>query len=292
VAHSVFTRPDATYDIAPGVIEGILADETSPLNRIASTLAPGSTALDVGAGNGLLARVLAARGTAVTIDGLEPSPYAAELARPHYRHFHAAYVQERLEDIAAEGYDYLILADVIEHLADPGELLGKLAAAASPTTRILISTPNVAFGAVRVALLDGRFDYVDSGLLERTHLRFFTHATLLTVFRDAGLSIEREVRHCKHLTRTEIPVRRSVRNLALLWRLRREELALTYQFFFVLRPAGAAAPAGPPERYGRQTSALDLLAWLLLGAPSELPAPIKRVARFAGSLRRRRPPAG
>lgn len=66
------------------------------------------------------------------------------------------------------------MADVIEHFAYPDEVLAALVARAKPGARFLLSTPNVAHLSVRLNLLQGRFDYVDSGILESTHLRFFT----------------------------------------------------------------------------------------------------------------------
>lgn len=259
-APELFSRPNASYDLSPGAVERILEDVANPLHRLAQTIPAGSKVLDIGAGNGLLARVLAATGEDVTIDGLEPNARAAELARPHYRRFHVGNVEDRLDEIATEAYDHLVLADVIEHVPDPLSLLRGLAAAGGERARILISTPNVAFGAVRLALLDGRFDYVDSGLLERTHLRFFTRATLTLLFRQAELEVEHEVLHQKHLLGSEISVQPSLRNLVELLALRRDELALTYQFFFVLRRAGQSAPVRV-ERYGPGTTVLDLIAW-------------------------------
>ena len=74
----------------------------------------------------------------------------------------------------AINYDFVVMADVIEHLARPDKVLAEFRRRIAPSTKVCVSTPNVAFVSVRIALLNGVFDDVDSGILERTHLRFFT----------------------------------------------------------------------------------------------------------------------
>ena len=66
-----------------------------------------------------------------------------------------------MEDIYKEDYDFIILADVLEHLVNPFEFIHELSKNISAKTKIIISVPNIAFGAVRIALLNGNFDYVD-----------------------------------------------------------------------------------------------------------------------------------
>jgi len=88
-------------------------------------------------------------------------------------------------------YDFVVLADVIEHVADPLEFLKQLRTIVSLNTKILISVPNIAFGAIRIELLNGIFDYVDSGIRERTHLRFFTLKTIYELVNELGMNLER-----------------------------------------------------------------------------------------------------
>lgn len=263
---TLFVRQQTTYDVRPGAVDRILEDPANPLYRVAETIPDGSRILDIGAGNGLLGQVLAAARTGVVLDGLEPNPYAAKLARPHYRRFYEGYLQEHLDQLRVENYDFLVLADVIEHVTDPLALLRALRLVARENSRIVISVPNVAFGALRLALLEGRWEYVDSGLLERTHLRYFTRATLMQVFSQADLGVEREVFHQKSLFGSEIPVKRTLRTLLNSLALRRDELALTYQFFYVLAPGPTVAAT--PERFGHRTTVADILAWY--GSPRRL----------------------
>jgi 2-polyprenyl-3-methyl-5-hydroxy-6-metoxy-1,4-benzoquinol methylase len=259
----LFNRPDETYAVDPSAVDRILADESNPLNRISKVIPEGANVLDVGAGNGLLASVLRRTHTDVTIDGIEPSRHAAEIGRSHYRHLWTGYAQDFTAEIAGGDYDYLAIADVIEHVPDPVAFLGDLAAAAPEGARILLSVPNVAFAAVRLGLLHGDFSYVDSGLLERTHLRFFTLDTLHRLFRDVGLTVERQVLHQKSAFSSEIPLQPTLLDALELIRMRRDPVSATYQFFFVLRPdGGTASNPPPPELYGTRTTLREIaLNW-------------------------------
>jgi 2-polyprenyl-3-methyl-5-hydroxy-6-metoxy-1,4-benzoquinol methylase len=254
-ARSMFTRSDETYAVDPEAVDRILADPINPLNRIASVVPEDATVLDIGAGNGLLASVLLRTHETITIDGIEPNPRAAEIAKPSYRNLWTGYAQDFLAEIESGGYDYLVIADVMEHVPDPVAFLRELAGAAPQGARILLSVPNVAFATVRLSLLHGDFAYVDSGLLERTHLRFFTLETLGETFEQVGLTVERQVLHKKSAFASEIKLAPSLLDLLELVRLRRDPLAATYQFFFVLAKT-AGEPASQPllEEYGRPTT--------------------------------------
>jgi 2-polyprenyl-3-methyl-5-hydroxy-6-metoxy-1,4-benzoquinol methylase len=252
----LFQRPDRTYDLDRLLPARIATDPLSPLHQAVRLIPEGSRVLDVGAGNGLLAHVLALRRAAFVIDGIEPNPRAAEIAAPYYRKFHVGFAEEFGDEIRAENYDVLVLADVIEHTVDPVSFLRNLAALA-PSARLIVSIPNVAFAAVRMALLEGRFDYVDSGLLERTHLRFFTLATVERVFDSAGLAIERRIFLKRNAFETEIDAAPgSLLDVATLLRMRSDALSATYQFQFVLARSGGITV---DETYGRGTSAGSIL---------------------------------
>jgi len=150
------------------------------------------------------------------------------------RQFFTGYAQDFAQKIIETDYDFIILADVIEHMVDPLTFLRDLSSWISNRTRIVLSVPNVAFGAVRLALLGGRFDYVDSGLLERTHLRFFTLATLESIIRNIGMNTEKIYFLRQNIFTTEIDLRSLGVNSLCLCKILRDELAWTYQFLVVL----------------------------------------------------------
>lgn len=140
--------------------------------------------LDVGAATGFLGRRLSEAGHEVV--GVERDPEAATAAAPAYAAFHVLDLAH-LPLLPEAPFDVVVAGDVVEHLPDPDSLLERLAVQLAPRGRLLLSVPNVAFIQVRLALLAGRFTYAGRGILDRTHLRFFTRRSALAAVRRAGL---------------------------------------------------------------------------------------------------------
>lgn len=229
----MFKRLSKTYDLNPSIVDEILKDDANPLNRIYQLIPDGSKVLDIGAGNGLLALILQ-RGRNIIIDGIEPDPYGATLAKKFYRNFYCGLAQKFKKQILKEEYDFIVLADVIEHMQDPLTFLQELTTELPNKTKIILSVPNVAFGAVRVSLLNGNFDYVDSGLLERSHIRFFTLKTMLELVSKIGINIEKLFFLQRDIFNCEIPLKMHHVNPITLWRILSDEYSSVYQFLFVL----------------------------------------------------------
>jgi 2-polyprenyl-3-methyl-5-hydroxy-6-metoxy-1,4-benzoquinol methylase len=96
-------------------------------------------------------------------------------------------------DLGAEGIagvDAVLLGDVLEHMIDPWSFLARLRPIVAPGGCIAASIPNVSNFWLIEELAAGRFDYADEGLLDRTHLRFFTRSTIEKMFGAAGYHIE------------------------------------------------------------------------------------------------------
>lgn len=88
-------------------------------------------------------------------------------------------------------YDYIVLGDVLEHLHDAKDILLTLKTWLKEDGHFLISLPNVMHISVINSLLHGRFEYLDEGILDRTHLRFFTKTEIVLLMQECGLTIER-----------------------------------------------------------------------------------------------------
>jgi 2-polyprenyl-3-methyl-5-hydroxy-6-metoxy-1,4-benzoquinol methylase len=146
----------------------------------------GRRALDVGAADGFLAERLTAQGWSVT--ALERDPELAARARGRCKEVVVADL-ETAPPLLHGPFDAIVYGDVLEHLTDPLAALRALDATLAPGGTVIVSVPNVAHLWVRLCLLAGRFDYADRGILDRTHLRFFTRRTLLALLRSAGLEV-------------------------------------------------------------------------------------------------------
>jgi SAM-dependent methyltransferase len=146
----------------------------------------GRKALDVGAADGFLAERLTAQGWSVT--ALERDPELAARARGRCKEVVVADLEAALPLLHGP-FDAIVYGDVLEHLSDPRAVLRALDQTLAPGGTVIVSVPNVAHLWVRLSLLAGRFDYADRGILDRTHLRFFTRRTFLELLRSAGLSV-------------------------------------------------------------------------------------------------------
>lgn len=173
---------------APAYQAGEDAALTAERLAVLRRLAGRRRVLDVGCARGLLAAELARRGHEVV--GIEGDPRLAEEARAA----RLAVVVGDAEDpdlwAALDGrFDAVVMAHVLEHLADPWQVLRLARERLAPGGAVVSLVPNVAAWRVRRDLfLHGRFEYVDSGILDRTHLRFFTLDTALALHRQAGFT--------------------------------------------------------------------------------------------------------
>lgn len=108
-------------------------------------------------------------------------------------------------ELGDERFDVIVAADVLEHLKDPLDALNRLRPFLKSDGCFVISVPNVAHGSVRLALLSGHFDYQNTGLLDSTHLRFFTRGTLEQLLDEAELGLAELHRHELNLDASEVP---------------------------------------------------------------------------------------
>lgn len=142
--------------------------------------------LDVGSASGYLGKILRERGHHVT--GIESDAATAERARACYDSFQVANI-ETFEFPYRREFDYILFADVLEHLRDPAAVLRMSIPALKESGKIIISVPNVANFIIRLRLLFGNFDYMDRGILDRTHLRFFTLRSLRKMMSEVSCRV-------------------------------------------------------------------------------------------------------
>nr|WP_202538785.1 bifunctional glycosyltransferase/class I SAM-dependent methyltransferase [Streptomyces sp. SID8379] len=146
---------------------------------------PPGRVLDLGCSGGLFAERLEALGHTVTgVDYIEVPGVREKCSR-----FFLADLEAGLPDEIGADFDYVVAGDVVEHLSRPEKLLAQVAEVLRPGGRVLLSVPNFShwYSRLRVAL--GVFGYDRRGILDETHLRFFTRNSLRRTVKAAGYDV-------------------------------------------------------------------------------------------------------
>jgi 2-polyprenyl-3-methyl-5-hydroxy-6-metoxy-1,4-benzoquinol methylase len=150
--------------------------------------------LDVGCGAGHFGAYLKQCGKAAKVIGIELFADAAEEARSKLDAVICANLDDynlaaMKADLGYDKFDVITCADVLEHVRDPWKTLRELGQHLNEDGKVIVSVPNVRHWSVLLPLLfKGRWDYRDAGIMDRTHLRFFTKATAVELLRNADLA--------------------------------------------------------------------------------------------------------
>ena len=163
----------------------ITQQERTSLSVVASLVSPRSQVLDLGSGSGALGQHLTSH-LGCEVDGVTYNAQEAALAQPWYRRVEIADLEHcALQEIfAAQRYDFIVCADVLEHIKSPERVVEACQKLLKPDGRLIISIPNAAYCGLVGELLSGEFRYREEGLLDQTHLRFFTRRSLLRFLTD------------------------------------------------------------------------------------------------------------
>lgn len=150
-----------------------------------------SRVLDVGCGNGATGAWLKSIGKAQEVHGVELVEEAAEVARAVLDSVVVGNIEELDLGHPLKSFDGIIATEVLEHLVNPWDTVQKLAAYLRDGGYIIASAPNVRHYSILWQLVFlGRWRYTDSGILDRSHLRFFTRDSFASLFTQADLKIE------------------------------------------------------------------------------------------------------
>ena len=156
----------------------------------------GARVLDVGCHTGILGEALRSR-KKCTVVGIDNDASALHVAES--RLDGVAFVDlespgwaDKLIASGKSNFDIVLFGDVIEHTREPLKILKEAIALLAPNGQAIVSLPNIANLRIRLGLLRGKFDYADSGILDRTHIRFFTLKSARELVRDAGYQIVSE----------------------------------------------------------------------------------------------------
>lgn len=143
--------------------------------------------LDVGCSSGYLGETL--KDVGHTVWGVDPDPDAALAANQVLDYCFQGTVEDFFQHHQKQRFNIIIFADVLEHTLDPLNILQLCKAHLTEQGAIIASVPNVAHLSVRTMLLEGRWEYAELGILDRTHIKFFTRRTLIQLFSDAAYQI-------------------------------------------------------------------------------------------------------
>jgi 2-polyprenyl-3-methyl-5-hydroxy-6-metoxy-1,4-benzoquinol methylase len=197
---------------------------------------PGARVLDVGCASGYLAEQYAARGCRVF--GIESDAANAERARRFCESVVVGDIENANDRAELPGpFDFVVFGDVLEHLRDPWTVLAATRTLLADDARVIVSIPNIAHWSARREILLGRFPYAESGLFDRTHLRFFTRASARALAQTTGYDVERE-----QFTRWRLPFQRKFKSLKR-WEAslaRRWPALFAFQFVMTLKPRAQA----------------------------------------------------
>lgn len=169
--------------------------------------------LEIGCSEGRFMAALKQERQGVYAVGIEPFPDAAVSARASFDRVIQAPVELAIGELGDElPFDCVVANDVLEHLVDPWDVLRQLSRHLAPGGCVVASLPNIRYWpTLNELFLGGRWDYQDAGILDRTHLRFFTRKSLPELFERAGFSL----RDCVGINASELPWKIALLNRVL-----------------------------------------------------------------------------
>ncbi len=204
--------------------------------------------VEIGCSSGALAREYKKVNRACEYVGVEVSTAYAELARRHCDRVVVANIDAitdaELDDLAPA--DCWIFGDVLEHLYDPWSVLTRIGKRMSATDCVIACIPNMQHWSVQATLMAGSVFYQDSGLLDRTHLRWFTRTTIAELFVTSGFGIVYAAPRIFDNSRGAVfieAIRTTAAKMGLDANLAVQD-SLPMQYVVKAVPAGAAARAG------------------------------------------------
>lgn len=151
---------------------------------------PQASILELGCGNGATGLAAQRAGKCSRYVGIEMFEPEAQQAATVLTAVHIGNVESMVLPYGEETFDALIMSEVLEHLIEPEVVLARLVRLLKPGGRVYASSPNIAHWRPIWDLIQGRFDYQQQGLMDRTHLRWFTPTSFTRMFEHAGVEVD------------------------------------------------------------------------------------------------------
>lgn len=211
--------------------------EDSPLAWIARTVEPESIVLEFGSANGRLTKYLHLE-KKCNIDIVEIDEISGKEASIYASHAYLGIENGDIEKYywthTDVKYDYIIFADVLEHLFNPREVLNRCKAVIKIQGKILVSIPNISHNSIIIDLINDRFNYTSVGLLDNTHIKFFTRQSFIKMAEEVGWAIVNEYIKNIRVGDNEIPNSYEDIPKEVAKVLKNRDMGNVYQYMFIL----------------------------------------------------------
>lgn len=161
------------------------------ISKIYTMVKDNSIVLDVGCSTGFLGEKLK-MGKNCAVVGIDNDADAVKIAGKILDKTVRVDIESGMPRLGKK-FDYIIFADVLEHTRNPEEIIRRFRKFLKKNGHIIVSLPNVAHPLIRLRLLLGKWDYTEVGIMDRTHVRFFTLKTARSMLSNAGLEVVEEV---------------------------------------------------------------------------------------------------
>jgi O-antigen biosynthesis protein len=210
-------------------------------SRVARLVGKNKTVLEIGCGPGSQSKVFRGQ-LGCNVVGIEIDASRAKEARKYCREVHVANLDtdDLSQLLKEERFDVVVCADVLEHLRDPEAVLRSLKSFLNVNGYLVASIPNVTHVAVVYEMIHGRFEYRTEGLLDSTHVKFFSCASALSLIESAGYwvaELQKVRSFAQHTEFKTNPI--TVEDKEILAAIRsRNPDADTYQFVIKAYPLG------------------------------------------------------
>lgn len=210
-------------------------DESTSLGKIINKIKDNTSVLEFGPGNGrmtkYLSRVKGCKVSIIEFDQVlfdEVSSFAYDGLRDDIEDY------QWVDYYKGKKFDYIVFADVLEHLRNPRAVLEKAKEFLSSEGKVLITFPNLAHNAVLIDLFNNKFEYSEYGILDKTHCIFFTQKSFYKLFKDIGLYIEEEDYTYSQVGQMDIDNTYDDLPTEIQYAFRQRDFGEVYQYFFCL----------------------------------------------------------